>query len=73
MAFSGVKMSNLTEFKIMRVRKGLTQVGLSQRLGMSQQAVSQWESGRSKPPVSIIRRLANLLDVDIEELLKCFE
>lgn len=73
MAFNGVKMSNLTEFKIMRVRKGLTQVELSQRLGMSQQAVSQWESGRSKPPVSIIRRLANLLDVDIEELLKCFE
>ncbi len=66
-------MSNLTEFKIMRLRKGLTQVELSQRLGMSQQAVSQWESGRSKPPVSIIRRLANLLDVDIEELLKCFE
>ena len=66
-------MSNLTDFKIMRVRKGLTQVGLSQQLGMCQSAVSQWESGRSKPPVNIIRRLANLLEVDVEELIKCFE
>lgn len=66
-------MSNLTDFKIMRVRKGLSQVGLSIRLGLSQQTVSQWESGRSKPTISILRKLANTLDVDVEELIKCFE
>lgn len=66
-------MSNLTDFKIMRIRKGLSQVGLSIRLGLSQQTVSQWESGRSKPTISILRKLANTLDVDVEELIKCFE
>lgn len=66
-------MPNLTDFKIMRVRKGLSQVGLSIRLGLSQQTVSQWESGRSKPTISILRKLANTLDVDVEELIKCFE
>ena len=66
-------MPNLKDFKIMRVRKGLSQVGLSIRLGLSQQTVSQWESGRSKPTISILRKLANTLDVDVEELIKCFE
>ena len=63
-------MPNLKDFKIMRVRKGLSQVGLSIRLGLSQQTVSQWESGRSKPTISILRKLANTLDVDVEELIK---
>lgn len=66
-------MPNLTEFKIMRMRKGLTQIELSKRLDMSQQAVSQWENGRSKPPVNVLRKLANTLEVDVEELIKCFE
>lgn len=66
-------MPNLTEFKIMRLRKGLKQVELAKQLDMSQQAVSQWESGRSKPPVNILRKLANALEVDVEELIKCFE
>lgn len=73
MAFNGVKMSNLTEFKIMRIRKGLTQVGLSQALGMPQQSVSRWENGVCKPPITIVLKLANVLEVDVEELIKCFE
>ena len=66
-------MSKLSEFKVMRVRKGLSQVGLSQLLGMPQQSISRWESGKCKPPVAIIRRLAEILEVDVEELIKCFE
>ncbi|MCH5165622.1 MAG: helix-turn-helix transcriptional regulator [Clostridiales bacterium] len=66
-------MDKLLEFKAMRIRKGLTQIELSRRMNMSQQAVSQWESGRSKPPVNILRRLANTLEVDVEELIQCFE
>lgn len=65
--------NKLLEFKAMRIRKGLKQTELSKLVGLSQQVVSQWESGRSKPSVSILRKLANALEVDVKELIKCFE
>ena len=66
-------MEKLMELRAMRVRKGLTQAKLSQILGIPQQVVSLWENGRSKPSVAIIRKFANVLEVDVEELIKCFE
>lgn len=66
-------MPNLTDFKIMRVRKGFTQVELSKAVGMPQASVSRWEHGRCKPTITVALRLATLLDVDVEELIKCFE
>ena len=52
-----------------RRRLGLTQCQVADRLGLTPQAVSKWESGVSCPDVVYLDELASVLDVGIEELL----
>ena len=54
------------------------QAGLSQRqvaalLGMSDKAVSKWETGRAKPTTNALRKLAALYGVSVEELINARE
>lgn len=56
-----------------RVRTGLTQNELANQLGVTNKAVSKWETGRSKPTTNILRKLAVLFGLSIEELLKIRE
>ena len=55
---------------IMKYRKelGLTQEGLAQRLGVTNQAVSKWESGQSCPDIALLPQLADLFGITIDEL-----
>lgn len=56
---------------ISRLRKehGMTQMQLADALGISFQAVSNWERGQSMPDVSKLPELAALFDTTIDELL----
>ena len=54
------------------------QAGLSQRqvaalLGMSDKAVSKWETGRAKPTTNALRKVAALYEVSVEELINARE
>ncbi len=53
----------------LRKEKGLTQAALADRLGVTDRAVSKWERGRSFPDVSMLKPLAEALDVSVSELL----
>ena len=55
---------------ILRLRKeqGMTQATLATRLGITAQAVSKWESGRSAPDIELLPRLAEILSCDIDAL-----
>lgn len=53
----------------LRKEKGLTQMALSQKLGVTDRAVSKWERGKSFPDVSMLKPLAETLDVSVSELL----
>ncbi len=55
--------------KELRKEKGLSQKTLSQQLGVTQQAVGKWETGRSSPDPSTLARLASLLDTSADYLL----
>lgn len=57
--------------KIKEARKnvGLTQAELAERLCVSRQAVTKWESGQGIPDVENLRMLAGVLDVSIDFLL----
>lgn len=57
--------------RISRLRKGkgLSQEMLAEKLGVSSQAVSKWETGQSCPDISLLPSLAKLLDVTVDELL----
>ena len=53
----------------LRKEKHLTQEQLSEKLGVSINAVSKWERGLSFPDVSLYKTLCHELDISIEELI----
>ncbi|MDD7020660.1 MAG: helix-turn-helix transcriptional regulator, partial [Hornefia butyriciproducens] len=58
--------------KIMELRKraGWSQEQLAERLGVSRQSVSKWESAQSIPDMSKILQLSGLFGVSTDYLLK---
>lgn len=55
----------------LRKEQGLTQKELSEKLFVSDKAVSKWETGGSIPDVALLMPLAKLLRVTVPELLEC--
>ncbi len=53
----------------LRKDKGLTQDYISERLGVSPQAVSKWENDISYPDITLLPELAKILEVTVDELL----
>ena len=53
----------------MRKEKGLTQKQLADIVGVSDKAVSRWETGKGLPDTSIMPELCKALDININELL----
>ena len=51
-----------------RKKQGLTQEELAQRLGVTNQSVSKWESAQCCPDISLIPKLADIFDISIDEL-----
>lgn len=52
-----------------RKKKNMTQFELADALGISFQAVSNWERGNSMPDISRLSELAELFDVSIDDIL----
>lgn len=53
-----------------RKEKGLTQAVLAEELGISNRAVSKWETGRCLPDASIMPQLCEMLGISVSELFK---
>lgn len=53
----------------LRKQKGFTQEELAIRLNVVRQTVSKWEKGLSVPDAEILQRLAETLEVSVEQLL----
>lgn len=56
------------KIKQLRYRCGLTQEQLAERLGISPQSVSKWETAVTMPDISLLPALAEELGVSIDEL-----
>lgn len=52
-----------------RVKAGISQRSLAERIGASPNSVVLWESGRSSPTLSSVVKLSEALDVPPEMLL----
>lgn len=55
---------------ILRKEKRLSQEGLAEKLNVSRQAVSKWESGQSFPELDKIIILSDIFSVTVDELVK---
>lgn len=52
-----------------RIKKNLTQNALADQLGVTYQAVSNWERGASLPDIANLSRLCDLLELDLYKLI----
>lgn len=52
-----------------RKEQGMTQAVLAERLGISDRAVSKWETGKSMPDSGIMLELCEILQINVNELL----
>lgn len=55
---------------VCRKEKGMTQKELADALGITNRAVSKWETGAGMPDIGILEELSKALDVTVDELLK---
>ena len=63
-------MSDIAKnIKKLRQRKKLTQEELAEKLYVTRQAVSNWETGKNQPDIDTLKALADTLEVDVRELL----
>ena len=53
----------------LRRASGMSQEELAEKLGVSRQAVSKWESGATQPELSKLIELSKLYSVSVDELL----
>lgn len=54
----------------LRKKSGLSQAELGQLLQVTNKAVSKWENGKAKPPLDLARKLADILNVSMNDLLE---
>ncbi len=54
----------------LRKDKGMTQLELAERMGVTDKAVSKWERGLSYPDVGSLPALAQILGVSVDELMQ---
>lgn len=66
-----IKMKSIGEtIASLRKQKGMTQNELAEKMNVTDKAVSKWERDLSCPDINTISKLADILDVSVEELLK---
>ena len=54
----------------LRKEKGMTQLELAEKMGVTDKAVSKWERDLSFPDINSIPKLAEVFEVSIDELMQ---
>ena len=55
--------------KRLREQRGITQMFLAEKIGVSSQAISKWETSKGLPDITLIEPLAKALGVSVAELM----
>lgn len=56
-----------------REKKGWSQTELAEKIHVSRQSVSKWETGKNYPSIEVIIDLSDLFEITIDELLRSDE
>lgn len=54
----------------LRKEKGMTQLELAEKMGVTDKAVSKWERNLSFPDINSIPKLAEILDISVDDLIQ---
>ncbi len=60
------------ELRQLRIKMKMTQEELAERLDVSRQTVAKWENGESTPDITKCTQLADVLDVEIDDVASMF-
>lgn len=63
------KISNV--IKKIRIKNNMTQKEFAHKYNVTYQAVSKWENGRNLPDISILNKICDDYNVDLNEMLAC--
>lgn len=69
--FDSIKLGQYIQF--LRKSEGLTQSRLAETLGVSHQAVSNWERGESMPDIALLSQIARALGTTVDRMLAAAE
>ena len=62
-------MEDVNRIKLVLVEKKRTSKWLSEQMGVNPSSVSKWCTNTSQPDITSLLRIADLLEVDIKELI----
>jgi len=63
-------LTNISKnIKKLRTEKKLTQEQLAERISVTRQTISSWETNRTQPDIDMLAALSEALETDIEELI----
>ena len=65
-----VEHSSLNRIKVALVERGRTSVWLAQQMDKSETTVSRWVTNKIQPSLGQLYEIANVLDMDVKDLLK---
>ena len=58
--------------KQLRTNKGMSQAELGDMVGLKQTTISQYENGSRKPPLSMAKKLSEVLNVSLDDFFSFF-
>ena len=61
---------NINRIKVVLVDQGKTNKWLSEQLGVAQTTVSKWCTNASQPPMETFMKIAQLLEVGLDDLVR---
>lgn len=59
----------MKKLKLLRKQKGLSQAETAELLGITQSAYSRYESGQRQPDLDILKKIAKIYNVSVDDLL----
>lgn len=62
-------MEDLNQLKLVFVKKKKTNKWLAEQLNVNQTTVSKWCTNTSQPDLATLKRISELLDVNVSEII----
>jgi len=65
-----MEQKNLNRLRVIIAEKNLTNKWLSEQLGVGQATISKWVQNNSQPNLEMLIKIAKVLNVDLNELVR---
>lgn len=62
-------MTAINQIKTLRLKHGLRQIDLANKIGVLQSTISQWENGKIEPDIEALIKIASIFETSIDNVL----